>query len=137
MSIAPQSFLFVQSLLGLTRGSAQVCVITKAPSLHQRMACRVQCTWRSASQDKAISVTLGGERSNEAVTGAPTRLSQNRTFFLKKLYWDLSKLQQVETRDRLLGPTETGFIALKSNRTIKSSVCKSTVLLRLQLAGNF
>lgn len=100
----------------------------------------------SASQDKAISVTLGGEGSNEAITGAPPRLSQNRTkprrdffffFFLKKLYWDLSKLQQVETRDRLLGPTETGFIALKSNRTIKSSVCKSTVLLRLQLAGNF
>lgn len=79
-------------------------------------------------------------QSPEHPPGFPrTELNHTGTFFFffKKLFWDLSKLQQVETRDRLLGPTETGFIALKSNRTIKSSVCKSTVLLRLQLAGNF
>lgn len=53
----------------------------------------------SASQDKAISVTLGGEGSNEAVTGAPTRLSQNRTkprrdfffFFFKETVLGLVK----------------------------------------------
>lgn len=70
----PVSFLLVWSLLGLTRGSAHLRTITKVMSLHQHKAFRVQCIRRSTPQAKSVSVTSGGEGSNEAVAKAPTRL---------------------------------------------------------------
>lgn len=53
--------------------------------------------------------------------------------FLKTLFQDLSKLLQVETRVRLPGPHGAELIT-KSNKIVKSSVCKSAVPPRLHLA---
>lgn len=53
--------------------------------------------------------------------------------FLKTLYQDLSKLLQVETRVRRPGPHGAELIT-KSNKIVKSSVCKSAVPPRLHLA---